>query len=175
MGELRSQTWNGDSAQTSARTVDSYQPGAAGAKEGGDVIPSQQPWSPGGSFHHSKAVQGQGRPMERTHCCKDAAHGGCLAPFLLLPHKNPPWLPLAELNWRPTDSGAWKTQCSGVQHFAVPEGTGEAWGRDQGVNVQITTIILCTLSHMCSSQSMLPEGNPSKSTGIPLTCSFYGC
>ena len=56
MGELRSQAGNGEAAQRWARAVNHYQLWAVGAKERGSVIPSQQVWSPGGSWHQGKAV-----------------------------------------------------------------------------------------------------------------------
>lgn len=68
--------------------------------------------------------------MEETHGCKDAARVDALAPILLIPHENPPRLPLAELDWKPTD-----TRSSGVCHFAVQGRVGEEQGIDQGVNV----------------------------------------
>lgn len=152
-----------------------YQPCTVGAKGGGNVIPTPGVTAPGRSWPHGETVEGRVRAMGETDCHTDAAHGRCPGFFLPKAPQNSTMTPISWTQMKPTDTGDWKTESSGGLPFAEEGIVGGKWGMYQALDTQITTIVLCTLSPLCCSQSMSPWGCPPKSTGMPLICSFCGC
>lgn len=151
MGELRSQTWNGEADQRLAKDMNCSQPWAEGAQKTMLHHPS--------SYAHlveagtRVKLSRWSEPRRRYTAAEDDG----LIPLLLTAHRTPPWFPLAPLNWKPADMGAWKTQSVGTCHSVLLRAE-EEWGMDQEANIQMTNIMLCVLPYICSSQSTLPGG-----------------